>query len=236
MSKKNRVAASGGSTAVLEALPESTIESATEAPESAHDLANEQTVEEFSREAMLAKMAELDPGIDYSEFEDDELRQELAAAMEPPYDPDADKAAEATGDGLAHEAAAVGRSAESTEDLRARLLRVEADLKTAREAKATRKVASGSKPRPNVKYTLLNQAPGWTQTPQVIQLQQILFAPEVLEKYKQENGSVVISEPDLFSLVEEGAKKGILRTRQNPIRICQYYRHQLIAHDVLRMS
>lgn len=232
MSKKNRVATST-STAVLEALPEST----TELSESSHAAANAETAVEFSREAALTKMAELDPGIDYSEFADDELQCELEAAMAPPYDPDADKAAEATGDGLAHEASAVvEQTAESTEDLKARLTRVEADLKVARAAKSNKRVASGSKPRPNVKYTLLNRAPGWTQTPQVIQIQQILFDPAVQEKFKQEDGSVVIPEPELFALVEDGAKRGILRTRQNPVRILQYYRGELIGHDVLRMA
>jgi hypothetical protein len=242
MSNKKRVAASGGSAAVLEALPESTNQEVTEAT---HDRANQETVEEFSREAepgeeaareqALARLAVLDPGIDYSELSNDELRQELASAEAPPYDPCAEESAEATELASASEAATVVEPpSQSRDELKAKLADLEVALEAAKAAKQGKRVASGSKPRPNVKYTLLNRAPGWTQTPQVIQIQQILFDPAVQERFKQEDGSVVIPEPELFALIEAGVKTGVLRTRQPPVRIFQYYKSQLVGHDVLR--
>jgi hypothetical protein len=45
----------------------------------------------LSRSEMLGMLAELDPGVNYSECSDEELLVELNAALEPPYDPDAGK-------------------------------------------------------------------------------------------------------------------------------------------------
>jgi hypothetical protein len=99
-----------------------------------------------------------------------------------------------------------------------------------------RKVASGSTPRPNVVYTLLAKPPAWHNTPQVAQLEQILFAPEVAAKFTVEvqgKPTVQIKEPDMFALIEDGKTRGVLRTRQPAVRIFQYYRSDLIAANVL---
>ncbi len=89
--------------------------------------------------------------------------------------------------------------------------------------KKPRRVASGSKARPNVKYTLLSRPPKWSDTPQVAQLEEILFGQEKRE----------LLEPELFDLIRAGAEAGVLRTRQNPVRIFQYYRSDLIKDNVL---
>lgn len=86
-----------------------------------------------------------------------------------------------------------------------------------------KKVASGSKARPNVVYTLLNQPPQWSDTPQVAQIEKILFGQS---KKK-------LTEPEIFDLIKAGAEAGILRTKQNPVRIFQYYRASLISENVL---
>ncbi len=86
-----------------------------------------------------------------------------------------------------------------------------------------KKVASGSKARPNVVYTLLNKPPKWSDTPQVAQIEQILFSQP---KKK-------MTEPEIFELIKAGAEAGVLRTRQNPVRIFQYYRANLISENVL---
>lgn len=87
-----------------------------------------------------------------------------------------------------------------------------------------RKVASGSKARPNVIYTLLSQPPQWSDTPQVAQIEKILFGQPKKE----------MTEPEIFDLIKAGAESGILRTKQNPVRIFQYYRSDLIKGNVLR--
>lgn len=89
--------------------------------------------------------------------------------------------------------------------------------------KRPRKVASGSKARPNVRYTLLKQPPKWSDTPQVAQLEEILFGQDKRE----------MTEPEIFDLIKRGAEAGILRTKQNPVRIFQYYRSDLIKDNVL---
>ena len=48
------------------------------------------------------------------------------------------------------------------------------------------------------------------------------------------DGSIKVSEPDLFAQVVAGHAAGILRTRQEPIRILQYYRSDLLNADCLR--
>ena len=111
---------------------------------------------------------------------------------------------------------------------------LQAQINLLKTTKASRKVASGSKARPNVTYTLLAKPPAWHSTPQVAQLQQILFDPAFLEAHKQADGSIKVSEPDLFAQVVAGHAAGILRTRQEPIRILQYYRSDLLNADCLR--
>ncbi len=89
--------------------------------------------------------------------------------------------------------------------------------------KKPRRVASGSKARPNVKYTLLKRPPKWSETPQIAQLEEILFGQDKRE----------LLEPELFDLIKKGAEAGVLRTKQNPVRIFQYYRSDLIKDNVL---
>jgi hypothetical protein len=98
----------------------------------------------------------------------------------------------------------------------------------------TKRVASGSKARPNVVYTLLKKQPAWHNTPQVAQLEQIIFNPEVDKLGKRnDKGQLEITEPVLFELIKAGKEAGILRTRQDAVRIFQYYRSELLAHGVL---
>lgn len=87
-----------------------------------------------------------------------------------------------------------------------------------------KRVASGSKARPNVVYTLLSKPPKWSDTPQVAQIEQILFGQT----------KTSMTEPEVFDLIKAGADAGILRTKQNPVRIFQYYRANLISENVLR--
>ena len=101
---------------------------------------------------------------------------------------------------------------------------------------ATKKVASGSRARPNVKYTLLTNPPAWASTPQVAQLQQILFSPEVIAKFTQPDGKVEMTEPEIFSVIEAGAAAGLLKTSQPPVRILQYYKSDLLNANCLRWS
>lgn len=101
-------------------------------------------------------------------------------------------------------------------------------------AKTSRKIASGSKPRANVVYTLLSKPPAWHSTPQVAQLQQILFDPKFVEAHRHEDGTISVTEPELFAQVEAGASAGILRTKQLPVRIFQYYRSDLLNSNCLR--
>jgi hypothetical protein len=103
-------------------------------------------------------------------------------------------------------------------------------------AKTSKRVASGSKPRPNVTYVLLSKAPAWRSTPQIAQLQQILFDEAFLAAHRGEDGAVKVSEPELFAQVVAGHAAGILRTKQEPIRIFQYYRSDLIGADCLRQQ
>ena len=112
---------------------------------------------------------------------------------------------------------------------------LEARIAAIQETKASRRsVASGSKPRPNVTYVLLKAPPKWHGTPQVAQLQQILFNPAFMEAHKQQDGSIKVNEPELFAAVEAGKAAGILRTKQNPVRIFQYYKSHLLNADCIR--
>ena len=103
-------------------------------------------------------------------------------------------------------------------------------------AKTSKRVASGSKARPNVTYVLLSKAPAWRSTPQIAQLQQILFDEAFLTAHRGEDGAVKVSEPELFAQVVAGHAAGILRTKQEPVRIFQYYRSDLIGADCLRQQ
>jgi hypothetical protein len=105
-----------------------------------------------------------------------------------------------------------------------------------KNAKTSKRVASGSKARPNVTYVLLSKAPAWRSTPQIAQLQQILFDEAFLTAHRGEDGTVKVSEPELFAQVVAGHAAGILRTKQEPVRIFQYYRSDLIGADCLRQQ
>jgi hypothetical protein len=125
----------------------------------------------------------------------------------------------------------VGEATPTKDELNAK---VEALQATLASLKGSRKVASGSRPRPNVKYTLLKKPASWAGTPQLAQLQQILFSPEVAQRFTQPDGKVVLTEPEFFAVIEAGAKAGILRTTQSPVRVAQYYRVDLLNADCLR--
>ena len=148
---------------------------------------------------------------------------------EPPVEPQPDKTEEVE-QPKPEETAAREIPAEALKLIEA----LQAQINLLKTSKASRKVASGSKARPNVTYTLLAKPPAWHSTPQVAQLQQILFDPAFLEAHRQTDGSVKVSEPDLFAQVVAGHAAGILRTRQEPIRILQYYRSDLLNANCLR--
>jgi hypothetical protein len=115
-----------------------------------------------------------------------------------------------------------------------KIAELQAQIEALKAARASKRVASGSKARPNVVYTLLSKPPQWHSTPQVAQLQQILFDPDFIAKYKQPDGSVQVTEPELFAQVAAGQAAGVLRTSQEPVRIFQYYRSQLLTANCLR--
>jgi hypothetical protein len=112
---------------------------------------------------------------------------------------------------------------------------LQAKIASLKEGKAKR-VASGSKPRPNVTYTLLERPLNWSSTPQVAQLQQILFDPAFMAKHRNAEGIVKIAEPDVFAAITAGAAAGVLRTKQEPVRILQYYRSALLNANCLRWA
>ena len=123
--------------------------------------------------------------------------------------------------------------------LEVRIEEMEKKIRTIVEGKSvkSKRVASGSRPRTNVKYVLLARPPKWDGAPQVDQLLNILFDKSVVEAHKDpETGKIELTEPELFSLIEDGHKAGLLTTRQPPVRIFQYYRHDLIEANALRMT
>ena len=71
-------------------------------------------------------------------------------------------------------------------------------------------------------------------TPQVGQLLNILFDDAFVAAHKQEDGSVQVPEPELFEQIKAGHAAGILRTRQEPVRIFSYYRSDLLHADAIR--
>lgn len=117
------------------------------------------------------------------------------------------------------------------------LSRFQSELEKLRNGASTsstkRQVASGSKARPNVLYTLLSKPNSWHNTPQVAQLQGLLFDPEVAAKHTKD-GAVQMTEPELFAILEEGKAAGKLRTKQPAVRIFQYYRNELLNSNTLR--
>lgn len=117
-------------------------------------------------------------------------------------------------------------------------LRSGASIATTTNGTATkpRQIASGSKARPNVIYTLLAKPNSWHGTPQVAQLQGLLFDPIVATKYRKDDGSVQLTEPELFEIIEAGKAEGKLRTKQPAVRIFQYYRNELLHSNTLRWS
>jgi hypothetical protein len=123
--------------------------------------------------------------------------------------------------------------ADATDPLvRLEALQAEVDLLKAKPGKS--RVATGSKPRPNVIYTLLERPPKFTGTPQVGQLINILFDPTFVAAHKQADGSVKVPEPELFEQIKAGHAAGVLRTRQEPVRIFSYYRSNLLHADAIR--
>lgn len=110
-------------------------------------------------------------------------------------------------------------------ELMKRLADLQAQIDAFKANKGTAKrVASGSKARPNVIYTLLAKPPAWHKTPQVAQLQQLLFAQDKRE----------LNEVEIFDLVKAGKEAGVLRTSQEAVRIFQYYRNDLLNANCLR--
>lgn len=116
----------------------------------------------------------------------------------------------------------------------AEIERLNAKIATLTMGGARRRVASGSKARPNVTYTLLAKPPKWAGTPQVGQLLDVLFEDKFVEAHKQDDGSIKVSEPEVFAQIAKGASDGRLRTKQSPVRVLQYYRSRLLNMDALR--
>ncbi len=213
---------------------------------------------QMTRDQMLDHLQAVDPDTNYTQLSDDDLKSFVSAshdeplsaateeqpATEQPGEIEQEKPAEEKPEPAqpADVKAPVVQEQDLVSMLRSRLSAedqkiiddLQSKIKAASERKGTKRVASGSKARPNVKYTLLSKPPSWHNTPQVAQLQQIIFDPTVIAKYKQPDGSVVVAEPELFALIEQGAKSGVLRTKQPPVRIFQYYRNDLLIADSLR--
>lgn len=136
----------------------------------------------------------------------------------------------------AEQSAEVAKATSTVEasEAMAKIADLQEQIKVLKAKRAKGKVQSGSKPRVNAKYTLLKRPPKWEGAPQVDQLLNILFDPTVIESaQKNAEGHAVLSEPELFQLVKDGAAAGILRTRQEPVRIFQYYRSDLRKVDAI---
>lgn len=238
---------------------------------------------DMDRAAMLKVLANEDPGLDYTELSDDELREFVVNARSQPGrentavesavpiaeedQPEDEEPAEdqqpAEDEQPVEQAASPAveeppvkepASEPSTqqpeesviqvpqdatrEQLMAAVNSLKEELEKIRARGTSKKPKSGSKARPNVTYKLLDWTPRWHSTPQVAQLQQILFTPEVLEKYavpaNDKGVKAEIAEPELFALIEAGKEKGTLRTKQDPVRILQYYRTELLNANCLR--
>jgi hypothetical protein len=101
-------------------------------------------------------------------------------------------------------------------------------------AAAAKKSGPGSKPRPNVTYFLLKKPAAWASTPQRAQIEQILFSPEVQERFKKDDGQVTLTEPEFFEVIEAGAAAGLLRTTQPAVRVAMYYYNDLLNAGCIR--
>jgi len=101
-------------------------------------------------------------------------------------------------------------------------------------ATAAKKSGPGSKPRPNVTYFLLKKPAAWASTPQRAQIEQILFSPEVQERFKKDDGQVTLTEPEFFEVIEAGAAAGMLRTTQPAVRVAMYYYNDLLNAGCIR--
>jgi hypothetical protein len=157
----------------------------------------------------------------------------VEVAAEPTVEAPVEVAAEVAAEPTAEAAEVSPAPIETKESILAEIERLRANIAAA--TGTTRKAAgSGSRPRPNVVYTLLKKPLAWASTPQVAQLQQILFSPEVAAKFGKLDGTVQMAEPELFAVIVAGAEAGILRTSQPPVRIWQYYKSDLLNADCIR--
>ncbi len=241
MSKKNRNHESN--VAVLEAPETAAIEEAPNNP-----------LESMTREDMIAHMQSVDSGMDFSGLSDDDLRSFVAETMggaevqsiraEAPVEEEPvageETPAEVLDDPTKVEIAGVILKDATKEELIRVVDTLRSEIEVYQKGAGTkRKIASGSKARPNVVYTLLEKPPKWDNTPQVAQIQQILFDPKVAAEHTVEvDGKKVVqmTEPEVFALIEQGKKNGVLRTRQEPVRIFQYYRSNLLNTNCLRWA
>lgn len=137
-------------------------------------------------------------------------------------------------EGLHTEADAPASLPMGADPLIAQLNSLQAQVDTLKMKPAKSRIATGSKPRPNVIYTLLERPPKFTGTPQVGQLINILFDPTFVAAHKQADGSVKVPEPELFEQIKAGHAAGVLRTRQEPVRIFSYYRSNLLHANAIR--
>jgi hypothetical protein len=111
---------------------------------------------------------------------------------------------------------------------------IQAELKKAQAGGSGKRIKSGSKPRADYTYELLIRAPKSVKTPQVNQLQNILFEPEFVARHTNNDGKILVSEPALFAQINDGAARGKLLTKQEPVRIFQYYRSAMVNAEILR--
>jgi len=202
--------------------------------------------EQPTREQLLQHLSAAYPGDDFSNSTDEELLefaqfgQETETIEDEPIDEPTEVLQETPVE-------VVSEPTEQLVDARAMIARLEAEIAKINAGRGS-KVKSGSAARPNVKYVLLVKPPKWHDTPQVAQLEQTFFADDVLAKYAPtdadadlltkvgaKNGAAaVIPEPELFELVRAAHSGGVLRTKQDPVRIFQYYRSTLMGANVMR--
>jgi hypothetical protein len=133
--------------------------------------------------------------------------------------------------GPGDEQIAAFEEAMSGHDAQDTIAALRAELEKLQTQGSGRRIKSGSKPRPNVTYTLLNKPPQWSSTPQLAQIEQILFNNQLADGG---GFSPTIAEPQLFELLEQGKSRGALRTGQPAVRVFQYYRNRMLKENVLR--
>lgn len=236
MSKKNRALRelSDASNVATEALP----------------------ADQMNREQMLEHMSHADPGTDFSQLSDEDLREFVKndltdAPMTAGEVADEQPETPVTDQPIPEETPTESAIAEQTlddeivenldgipADAAQVIMNLRAEIAKLKTKSTSKRVKSGSKARPSVKYTLLNKPPSWHNTPQVASIEQILFDPAVEAKYGVEGKDgkrvVEIPEPEIFDLIRAGAASGKLRTKQDPVRIFQYYRNDLLLENALR--